>query len=372
LAELHPKVEELLRELLPTMDNLELAVRAISDDADTSDAVSEGIRAIHRQLLDLLGRYDVRSFTSVGTLFDPSRHEAMAAAQSNELPPNHISKEIRPGYMIGDRLFRPAQVLVVTERAKEADGTEWGGGDGTSSGAKKQLDRSSMNRPAWLGATPPANDTTLYFVGSASGVSSADVGKREAADRVVPQLVTAVGEIWPEHPASQAYLKVSEYVAGRSLPDLWSILVAAHPSAEAWVEDFFWERLKSEVRGSMLDVAVLAAVKRESLKVILDSNAAERWGGMSVCDLGALLSTVLGRSEGAIITEIFSGGIADRAGLLVGDVIHKVDRRPIANAAGARRILTLQGNSKPFFELYYARGLEATMSLRLEGRRTRR
>ena len=106
MPDLHPRLEKFLRELLPTMDNLMLAVKAIDADPNTNEAVSEGVRAIHRQLIDLLAKYDVRNFTSTGTPFDPARHEAMAQIHSDEHPPNHVAREIRtePGLSFTGRL----------------------------------------------------------------------------------------------------------------------------------------------------------------------------------------------------------------------------------------------------------------------------
>jgi molecular chaperone GrpE len=100
--------ERLLKDVIPVADNLE---RALATPGD-SDALREGVKLVLKQFTDILGRFGVKSFTSVGQPFDPSRHEALMQQETTEVPPNHVVSEMVKGYMLHDRLVRPAAVVV--------------------------------------------------------------------------------------------------------------------------------------------------------------------------------------------------------------------------------------------------------------------
>jgi molecular chaperone GrpE len=102
---------DVLQDLLPLVDDLERALEAEAGP-DGADAYRRGVELIHKQLLDLLRRRNVRPIEAVGTQFDPNIHEAV----SHDAVPGHregeVVGEFRRGYMIGDRLLRPAMVRV--------------------------------------------------------------------------------------------------------------------------------------------------------------------------------------------------------------------------------------------------------------------
>jgi molecular chaperone GrpE len=103
--------ENLLRELLPVVDNLERAVDAARGGGNGKPIV-EGVEMVLRSLLDFLKAHGVTQLTSVGEPFDPQRHEAVDQIESNQHPPNTVVNEFHRGYQIGDRLLRPARVAV--------------------------------------------------------------------------------------------------------------------------------------------------------------------------------------------------------------------------------------------------------------------
>ena len=111
--------ENLLRELLPVVDNLERAVDAARDGGNGKPIV-EGVEMVLRSLLDFLKAHGVTQLTSVGEPFDPQRHEAVDQIESNQHPPNTVVNEFHRGYQIGDRLLRPARVAVA-KGARESD-----------------------------------------------------------------------------------------------------------------------------------------------------------------------------------------------------------------------------------------------------------
>ncbi|HEX9690290.1 MAG TPA: nucleotide exchange factor GrpE [Thermoanaerobaculia bacterium] len=109
---------DLAREFLPVVDSFERAL-AHATANDLQSDFGQGILLIHRQLTDLWRKHGLREVDTAGG-FDPNRHEAVATEESNE-PANTVLDVLRNGYMLGDRLIRPALVKVAVRPA--------GGGD---------------------------------------------------------------------------------------------------------------------------------------------------------------------------------------------------------------------------------------------------
>jgi len=103
--------EELLKDLLPVFDNLERAASHAETASDVK-SLADGIGMVMRQFTDTLGRLGVERVVSVGTAFDPSQHEAIQQLETAEHPPGTIAAEVQAGYKLGDRLIRPALVVV--------------------------------------------------------------------------------------------------------------------------------------------------------------------------------------------------------------------------------------------------------------------
>ena len=101
--------EPLVRDLLPIVDNLE---RAVEHADGNGQSVIEGVRLVLKSLLDILERHGVKRIDAVGEQFDPTRHEAMAQVQSAEHEPNQVVDQHHSGYLLHDRLLRPALVTV--------------------------------------------------------------------------------------------------------------------------------------------------------------------------------------------------------------------------------------------------------------------
>jgi len=113
----HQEREELLKyssarlatNLLPILDNFE---RAISSSGNDAGKLKEGIELIFRQLRDVLEKEGVKPMDAVGKEFDPNLHEAVMQEQSEEHADNVIIEELQKGYMLADRVIRPAMVKV--------------------------------------------------------------------------------------------------------------------------------------------------------------------------------------------------------------------------------------------------------------------
>jgi molecular chaperone GrpE len=104
-------VSDLLLELLPVLDDFERALNA-DVSRESADAHRQGVEIIHRQLLDLLQRRGVRPIDAVGTEFDPHLHQAVTTEVAEGGRDGEVLEELRRGYMLGERLLRPAMVKV--------------------------------------------------------------------------------------------------------------------------------------------------------------------------------------------------------------------------------------------------------------------
>jgi len=113
---------ELLQEMLPLIDNMELALTHVTEDnkAETdTKSLREGVEMVLRQFQTVLEKHEVKAFDSLGKPFDPSFHEALQQRETDEHPPGSIMEEFRRGYMMGDRLIRPAMVVVAAAPAAD-------------------------------------------------------------------------------------------------------------------------------------------------------------------------------------------------------------------------------------------------------------
>ena len=102
--------EPVARDLLEVIDNLERALDAWPEGADTEHVA--GVRMILGQLLAVLQRHGVQRLDAVGRPFDPAEHEAVATEPSAEHPEHTVLSEWSGGYRLHDRLLRPARVVL--------------------------------------------------------------------------------------------------------------------------------------------------------------------------------------------------------------------------------------------------------------------
>lgn len=105
--------EQVLRDFLEVIDNLERATAAWGEGRDSdAKAVRDGVDLVLRQFRSKLDRYQVKPVDAKGAAFDPRLHEAISQTPSAEAKPGTVVHELQKGYMIGDRLLRPAMVVV--------------------------------------------------------------------------------------------------------------------------------------------------------------------------------------------------------------------------------------------------------------------
>lgn len=100
--------ESILHDLLPVMDSLEQALVV----PDASENLLAGLKMVLKQFQDALAKYGISSFSATGQIFDPQKHEAVAQIEDANVPEGHVIQEFQKGYMLNERLIRPARVVV--------------------------------------------------------------------------------------------------------------------------------------------------------------------------------------------------------------------------------------------------------------------
>jgi molecular chaperone GrpE len=108
--------EQLVRELLPVLDNLERALAAAGDDEGPVAALREGVSLTQAQIHNVLKKYGVSPVEALGRPFDPNVHEAVQRVESDQ-PEGTVVAELQRGYLLNGRLVRPAMVAVAAPKA---------------------------------------------------------------------------------------------------------------------------------------------------------------------------------------------------------------------------------------------------------------
>lgn len=109
--------ENILRDLLTTMDNLDRAVdqgnaTTADDEGKRLQSMLQGVELTRKGLVTTLERYGVEPLNAIGLAFNPDEHDALTMEASVETPANHVVREFARGYRFKDRVLRHAQVVV--------------------------------------------------------------------------------------------------------------------------------------------------------------------------------------------------------------------------------------------------------------------
>ena len=114
--------EAFIKQLLPVIDNLERAVESTGGEgADSAGGVIEGVKMTLSEITKLFDKFHLKPLESEGKPFDPNFHQAVIQEETNGVPENTVVKEMLKGYLLHDRLIRPAMV-VVSKAAAESTG----------------------------------------------------------------------------------------------------------------------------------------------------------------------------------------------------------------------------------------------------------
>ena len=110
--------ESLLQELIPVLDNFDMALTASrSSQANSPKPLQAGITMIHQQLKKVLVDAGLEEVDALGKTFDPNLHEAVSQQETNDAPEGQVVQQLRKGYKLRDRLIRPATVIVAKQPA---------------------------------------------------------------------------------------------------------------------------------------------------------------------------------------------------------------------------------------------------------------
>ena len=114
------------RELLQVLDNLRRAIDAGATDAEAGkgSGLIEGVAATDRILTQILNRFGVKELNALNEPFDPSKHEAVMETTETEQPPGSVVQVLENGYMLHDRLLRPARVVVARSPQQSSQAAE--------------------------------------------------------------------------------------------------------------------------------------------------------------------------------------------------------------------------------------------------------
>ncbi|MFH1665635.1 MAG: nucleotide exchange factor GrpE [Candidatus Omnitrophota bacterium] len=115
--------EDIMSQLFLIADSFDRAFEAM-DKAEDKKAVMDGIKMIQKEFHKILEDYGVRKIETEGKMFDPHFHEAVFAVETTEHPDGVILGEVRPGYMLNDRLLRASQVKVAKNEEEQAEARE--------------------------------------------------------------------------------------------------------------------------------------------------------------------------------------------------------------------------------------------------------
>jgi molecular chaperone GrpE len=122
---------DFVRELLPVIDNFE---RAMSAKTDSAADLLMGVELIYKQLGDVLGKMGLNVIEEAPAPFDPTYHDAVTSEANTEVPHHTVTEVMQKGYMLGERLIRPAMVKVAV------GGPDSSGGEEPSDGGAPEAD----------------------------------------------------------------------------------------------------------------------------------------------------------------------------------------------------------------------------------------
>ncbi len=103
--------ENILRDILPVVDNLERALEH-AEQAHSSEGLLEGVQMTLDQFAQVLKKFGVEPVESIGRPFDPALHQAMGQVETTDCPSNSVAQEMQRGYVLNERLLRPAMVMI--------------------------------------------------------------------------------------------------------------------------------------------------------------------------------------------------------------------------------------------------------------------
>lgn len=103
--------ETVFKQLLPVVDNLERAMDSAQNNKDTASLL-EGVQLTHKEIIKVFQAFNVKQVEAKNQIFDPNFHQAVTQKKTNEVPANTVTDVLQTGYLLHERLIRPAMVIV--------------------------------------------------------------------------------------------------------------------------------------------------------------------------------------------------------------------------------------------------------------------
>ncbi len=116
--------QSLVKELLPVLDNLELAIKSARENENGDSHLVDGVELIRKEILKIFDKFKIEQIDALGKAFDPRFHEAVMREESSKYSENTVTNELQKGYMMHDRLIRPSMVVVAMPKNRKSDPKE--------------------------------------------------------------------------------------------------------------------------------------------------------------------------------------------------------------------------------------------------------
>ncbi|EAW29753.1 putative heat shock protein GrpE [marine gamma proteobacterium HTCC2143] len=114
-------LEKFASELLGVADNLERALDSADKDNEVVKVLLEGVALTQKSLVDTLAKFNIMQLDPLGEPFDPQFHQAMSMVENPDVEPNTVTLVMQKGYVLNERLLRPAMVMVSKAVAPSID-----------------------------------------------------------------------------------------------------------------------------------------------------------------------------------------------------------------------------------------------------------
>lgn len=114
-------LEKFAGELLPVVDNLERALAANQSENEAASSLIEGVELTRKSFMSVLEKFGISVIDPQGAPFNPDHHQAMSMQESTEVAPNTVIAVMQKGYLLNERLLRPAMVMVSKAASPQVD-----------------------------------------------------------------------------------------------------------------------------------------------------------------------------------------------------------------------------------------------------------
>ena len=116
--------QSLVKDLLPVLDNLELAIKSSRERENGDNNLLDGVELTRKEILKVFEKFNIEKIDALGKAFDPRFHEAVMREETSKYSENTVINELQKGYLMHDRLIRPSMVVVAMPKNRKSDQKE--------------------------------------------------------------------------------------------------------------------------------------------------------------------------------------------------------------------------------------------------------